>query len=110
MTLANAIEESTYAITISFTDDTGAAVVPTSATWTLTDAQGTVVNSRSAVTISSLAASKTIVLSANDLSLAGYFGKDRILTVEAVYTSSLGSGLPMKQEVRFTITDLLNVS
>lgn len=110
MTLANAIEESTYAITISFTDETGAAVVPSSATWTLTDTQGTIVNSRSAVAISSLASSKTIVLSANDLSLAGYFGNDRILTVEAIYTSSLGAGLPLKQEVRFTITDLLNIT
>lgn len=110
MALSNANEQSTYAITISFTDETGAAVVPSSATWTLTDTQGQVVNSRSAVAISALAASKTIVLSANDLSLAGYFGRDRVLTIEAVYTSSLGAGLPLKSEVRFTITDLLNIT
>lgn len=110
MALENAFEESTYAITISFTDETGAAVTPSSATWTLTDSQGQVVNSRSAVSISSLAASKTIALSGNDLSLAGYFGVERVLTVEAVYTSSLGSGLPLKQEVHFNITPLLNVS
>ena len=63
-----AIEQSTYVITASFTDETGAAVVPNSVTWTLVNGDGQVVNSRSAVSVTP-ASSVTIVLSGDDLDL-----------------------------------------
>lgn len=110
MTLSNATEESTYPISVTFRDETGAAVTPSSATWTLTDAQAQVVNSRSAVAISPLASTVTILLTGDDLSLASpLFGNQRVLTVKWVYTSDLGAGLPANSEVRFTVDDLLNV-
>ena len=110
MALSNAVERSTYAVTVAFTDDAGDAVTPSSATWTLTDKQGTVVNSRDAVTISGLSTSVTLVLSGADLAVGSpYFGAERVLTIEAVYTSDLGAGLPLKSETTFTISDLLNV-
>jgi hypothetical protein len=102
-----AIEESTYPVTVSFTDEAGAAVIPTAATWTLSDKNGNVVNSREDVVISSLAASVTIVLSGDDLALSN--GRIRKLTIKATYNSSLGNGLPLKDEVTFLITNLVNV-
>jgi hypothetical protein len=106
-----AIEKSTYVITAAFTDEDGDPVVPNSGlNWTLTDLTGTVVNSRSAVTIAVPAASVSIVLSGLDLALAD--GKDtyRILTVEGTYNSALGSGLPIKASVQFKIQNLIKVT
>jgi hypothetical protein len=107
----HAIEESVYAVTVAFLDDTSAAVTPSAATWTLTDTAGTVVNSRSAVAISPLSTSATIVLSGNDLALSSTLrGTTRVLLVEYTYTSSLGSNLPGKDEVVFVIDSLVGVS
>lgn len=110
MTMENAIEGSTYAITVTFRDDEGALVVPSSATWTLSDPCGDVINARDGIAIGSLASSVTVVLSGNDLDLVDDDDTgERIFTVEAVYSSDLGNDLPMKSEVTFTITALVNV-
>jgi hypothetical protein len=108
-TLAN--ERSTYVITAAFTDAAGDAVVPNSITWTLTDEAWRVINSRSAVAVAVPAASISIVLSGADLAL--HDAKDsggRVLTVEAEYDSTEGSGLPLNDEVRFRIAPLGKVS
>jgi hypothetical protein len=105
---AHAIEQGTYAITVAFTDDTGDAVIPNAGTtWKLTDVSGNVINSRSAVDITE-AASVVIVLSGADLAI-GTNGKERVLYVSGTYNSDLGNNLPLKQEVRFYIDDLVNV-
>ena len=99
-------EEGTGVFTCAFKDETGAGMTPSSATWTLTDTSGTVINSRDAVVISSLAASVDIVLSGDDLALSSGFSgsaEERVLTVEFVYTSDAGAGLPGKAECRFFI-------
>ncbi len=107
-----ALEESTYVITASFTDEDGAAVVPNTATvtWTLTDLDGTVINLRSAVAVSS-ASTITIVLSGDDLSLlvSDDSGVRKVL-VQAQYDSSIGSDLPLNDEVQFTIDPLVAVT
>lgn len=101
-----ATEQGTFGVTVTFTDDTGAEVIPTSATWTLTDGIGTVVHSRSAVVISALAATKTIVLAGDDLALSSsYFGSERYLLVNFVYSSTLGSGLVGRAEIKFVVDD-----
>ncbi len=93
---------------ISFFDETGAATTPTAATWSLTDGAGTVINSRSGVTISPLATTATLVLSGLDLAVgAGLVGFTRKLLIEAVYNSIYGNGLPLKAEVTFTIADFV---
>ena len=71
----NASEEGTYAIDdIRFLDsqDTPVAVTPEagSVTWCLTDKNGTIINSREDVAITS-ASSMTIVLSGDDLAISG---------------------------------------
>lgn len=99
-------EEGTGVFTCAFKDEDGAGVTPSSATWTLTDTAGAVINSRDAVVIASLAASVDIVLSGDDLALSSGFSgsaEERVLTVEFVYTSDAGSDLPGKGECRFFI-------
>jgi hypothetical protein len=100
-------EEGSIGITASFTDEDGASMIPDSIIWTLTDRDGAVINSRSAVTVTP-AASVTIVLSGDDLAIGDY-GSLRALLIEYVYTSSLGSSLPDKHEVTFSISDLVAV-
>lgn len=103
-------EESTYKITCAFTDAEGVAVAPKTAAWTLTDYDGTVINSRTAVAITPTASSVTVVLTGDDLAITS--GKDgrRILTVEAVYDSTEGTDLKLKKEHKFTISNLVAVT
>jgi hypothetical protein len=107
----NAEEQSTYAVTVAFKDDEGTAVVPNSATWTLTDQDGAVMNSRLDEVISP-ASSVTIVLQGDDLALdTDEIGSGRrILTIEAVYDSNIGSNLPLRESAAFTVLDLKAVT
>jgi hypothetical protein len=104
-------ERGTYAVRITFADEDGAAVVPNSGlTWTLTDALGTVVNSRTGVALTS-ASTVTVVLSGADLALnSSYEGRRRVLLVQGTYSGDLGSNLPIKQEFEFSIRDLVAVT
>lgn len=103
-----AIERSTYAVTVVFTDANGDNVTPNAGlTWTLTDCDGAIINNRSAVPIAS-AGTVTIVLSGDDLDLDD--GSQRYLLVEGTFTSDLGSNLPLKSEARFRIANLVGVS
>ena len=109
----NAQERSTYVITANFKDEDGQDVIPTSAAWTLTDEDGTVINSRDAVAISPLAASSQIVLTGADLAVdSGFAGtaQERIFTIEAIYDSSLGTGLALTAEARFSVDNLIAVT
>lgn len=108
----NAQERSTYVITVAFKDEDGQDVVPTSAVWTLTDEDGTVINARQDVAISSLAASVDVVLSGADLAVdTGFAGaaQERIFTVKSVYTSSLGAGLTLTGACKFNVENLIAV-
>jgi hypothetical protein len=103
-----AVEKSTYVITLAFANKAGTPVTPDSATWTLTDGAGTVINSRSAVVIAPLAASVDVVLSGLDLAMGvteTSYG-NRLLTVQAVYSSTEGNSLPLKEEYQFMIRGL----
>jgi len=108
--LENAIEKSTYIVTVAFTDEDGDDLIPTTITWTLTDVSGTVVNSREDVSVAIPAASINIVLSGDDLAIISGVTNKRILTVEAIYTSDYGIGLPLKARAEFTIEALVAVS
>jgi hypothetical protein len=83
-------------------------------TWTLTDLAGTVINNREAEVISAPAASNDILLSGDDLAFqSSESSKTRVgrkLLVEGTCASSLGSDLPVKDEVQFTIRNLLKVT
>lgn len=106
----NANEQSTYVITYTFKDETGATITPNSGlTWTLTDTKGNVVNSRSGVGITA-ASTVNIVLSGADLSVSSaYATKTRKLLITGTYNSSLGNNLPYKDEITFTVNDFAGV-
>ena len=107
-----AVEKSTYVVVAAFTDENGDAVAPTTLTWTLTDSEGNIRNSRENVEVSSPSSSENIVLSGKDLALKnqGNYKEDRILKIHATYTSSYGSGLPLRASCRFSIVNLKAVS
>lgn len=102
-------EKSTYVITCTFYDETDTKVNAV-ATWSLYNALGDIVNSRSAVSLPVVGGVATIVLTGNDLALtAGESGKRRLL-IAATYDSSNGTGLTLKKEYSFTISNLVTVT
>lgn len=107
--LTNAKDKSTYIVTASFKDEAGDAVVPNSITWTLTDINGNVINSREDVTVTTPAASVDIVLSDNDLDVTSYASSTAVLLIEAVVNLLAGNDKAVKDEVRFLIEDLVAV-
>lgn len=108
-----AVEQSTFAITASFTDDLGAPVVPNAGlTWSLYKKVAgieTVVNSRLNVAITS-AASVTIVLQGADLAIVAGEPKSRWLLLSGTFNSSLGANLPLRENVSFRIVNLIGVT
>ena len=104
-------EESTYIVTAAFFDDDDDAVIPNAGlTWTLTDDGGTVINSRSAVAISE-AVSVDIVLTGDDLKPQATESGEytRHVLIEGTYDSPSGTDLPIKDDCRFEIEDLVGV-
>ena len=100
-------ERSTAVFKVSFTDESGAPVVPKSAVWSLVDVDSNIINSREKVVIAS-AAEVNIVLSDDDLQIIdptkAY--EYRWLVVEAVYTSIYGTDLTLKDEIKFKVCNL----
>jgi hypothetical protein len=95
----HAEENGTFIIGVTFQDESipPVAVVPTGATWTLSNWDGVVINNRLNVVITPLASTKYIVLSGADLALgAGEVWEAlREFTVKWTYDSgSFGSNLP----------------
>ena len=108
----HADEESTYLATAAFTDAAGDPVTPNANTikWTLSDMEGTVINSRLNIVITS-DTSVDIVMSGDDLALqTGEVGTvKRLLTVVAVYDSTEGSDLPLNEETVFLLDPLVKI-
>ena len=106
----HADEESTYKTTAAFTDAAGDAVTPKSVEWTLSDMEGTVINSRLSVS-ETPASSVDIVLSGDDLALqTSEVGTvKRLLTVVAVYDSTEGTDLPLNEEAVFLLDSLVKI-
>lgn len=104
-----AVERSTYVVTLSFTDEDANAAAPDELKWTLTTLSGVVVNGRADVIVTP-AATVTIVLKGDDLQILDWQddGK-RLLTVEGTYTSDAGTGLPINEEYEFTVRPLTAV-
>ena len=103
-----------YIVDLAFKDEGGNPVVPTAASWTLTDALGVVVNSRSAIAITP-AASVTVVLQGGDLAMSdSYYDTARRLLIQWTYSSTIAgtsyTDLPCKAEFSFDIDDLVGVS
>jgi hypothetical protein len=109
-----AIEQSTFAITVSFTDENepAQAVAPnTGLKWSLIDeSTGSAVNSRTNVEVSPPASSVVVILHGADLALLhGQPVEWRLLVVEGTYNGDLGNNLEIKDQLRFPIKDLAKV-
>lgn len=104
-----AIERSTYALTVGFADPDDTPITPTSIKWTLTDADGTVINGRDAVTVSTLASSVNVILSGDDLQILPSESARalavRTFTVEAEYLYGAQT-LPLNDSIIFYIKNL----
>jgi len=95
----HADEGGTYVVNIATTDENGAPKAPETLNWTLTDINGTIINSRSEVAISAPTASEDVVLSGADLAIqVGETETEvtRIFTVKGTYNSTLGVGLLLR--------------
>lgn len=106
-------EEGTYILTAAFFDADDEAVTPKSAEWTLTDEAGNVKNAKEDVEIGSgdLGTTVDIVLSGDDLAIGTneqppYY---RFLTVKAIYDADEGADLPLNDQCRFKIGNLVAV-
>ena len=98
-------EEGAYVITAAITDEDGTALIPTTLTWTLTDADGQIINDLQNTTIAAPAATNNIVLSGDDLAMSNANKPVRILTLNGTYTSTYGTGLPLREQCKFSIED-----
>ena len=121
----DANEQSTFVVIAPFRDEEGAAVTPNSGlTWSLFRLDGTVVNSRTDMSITP-GSSVAIVLSDADLEI---FADDpveevyvhgigmmtmqygiRVVSVSGTYNSSAGNNLPIKDQVLFRVVNLIGV-
>lgn len=104
----HAIEESTYIINLTFTDEDGGSVTTKGrVVWQLLSL---ISGSLSTIATGSTAAtaSADIVLSGSDLDL--FTGENnyglRLFDVATTYDSSLGSDLPLRDGVRFLVDNL----
>lgn len=83
-----AIEASSYQVDIAIKDENGDPVIPATLKWSLMDRYGAVINSRSSVDITPLAANVSIILTPDDLTLdPGYTFEERSLVLEGTYVS-----------------------
>ena len=105
-------EQSTCKFRLRFKDEEGEAVSPTSVTWTLTNRAGVVINNRQDVPATPGSA-VDILLKGDDLALLpGEINgtEERVILVEAVYSSSAGTDLPLRDQSVFEIANLVAVS
>jgi len=104
VTLENADEESSYIIHLEFWDEAPVPdlILPVTASWTLRNRTGGIVNGRTEVEITPLTTTVDIVLAGDDLDVNAY-GAVRYFIVEATYNSTLGMGLPLREEATFRI-------
>jgi len=100
-----AVEKSSFIIEAVFADEDDVSVTPKTLKWTLLDcADGSVVNSKEQVVVSSPTATTDILLQGNDLALLHSETREtRELILEGTYDGSLGIDIPIKENVMFSI-------
>ena len=110
LTTMKAVEKSTFVLQCDFTDENGQEVAPATLIWTLTDAAGTVINSRADVNVADPESTEYIVLTGDDLQIFGTDEQEaRLVTIEATYDSDLGTGLHLKESAEFAVEQLIAV-
>jgi hypothetical protein len=101
-------DKGTFIVSLSFKDAAGVATIPSAIVWSLYSGAGTVVNSRTSVSVAVPAASVDIVTSGEDLDFSD--GPARQMLVKATYSTTEGSNLPLYALVIFEVEDLTGVT
>lgn len=109
ITRKKATDKSTFPITVKLNDgDTPPQpLTPKSVTWTLTNIEGRIINNREEQAVTPPASEFEVVLFGDDLNYGD--GAERVLLIEAVYDSDQGSDLPLRDQCRFEIENLVGV-
>lgn len=112
--LSPATDRSSYYVTVDFFDEAAEPVPPITATWTLTDGNGNIVNQRDQIAIPGpVGTSTTIALSGDDIAYASdgtRADNTRNLTITATYVSTTtGTEMPLVTAVRFMVEDVPGV-
>ena len=94
-------EKSTYIVSV------GLNFTPDAMTWRLTDEDGTVINSRSAVSVTVPSTANEITLTSADLAVTNAARVRRVFTVKGTYNGGANS---FADEMRFDIKELKGVS
>ena len=103
-----ATENSTYIVSVTFTNEDGNAVTPASAVnWRLMDSAGTQISSGQ----ETAAASVTIVLTGANIVVSSAERGTAFLTlvVSTTYDSAAGNGLSLVDTARFPVVNVLDV-
>ena len=101
-------ERSTLSFEVAVTDLNGDPVTPTSFTWSLTDRDGTVINSREDV-VATPGTTVTVNITGADLQIVDSTA-DQEYRLFTVKTDMGASGLPVNHEVAFWVKNLTKVS
>lgn len=97
-------EQSVYWVTIGFLDEDNNAMAPDVATWTLTDLEGNIINSKEDEPITTPDTEETLEFSGDDLAVDGNDIVQRLITLEGTYTSvNYGASKPFKFQIQFPI-------
>lgn len=99
------LERSTVAFITSFRDENDELITPSVITWSLTDGDGNVINSRAAESVTP-SNTITIVLTGDDLALAAGDDGRRQVVVRAEYDGDLGDNLPVTGMIAFTVRNV----
>lgn len=104
-----AVELSTIAFNVQFFDEDKPpnAVTPVTLKWTLTDADGEVINEREDIVPGEWTTEVDIVLTGDDLPVGDEDAVSLFVLVEATYNSNLGIGLNLNEQIRFYVDGVL---
>lgn len=100
-------EEGHIAFDCQFYDETGETVTPDTVQWTLTDTNGRVITTQTGITP---ATTITILITGEQLALPDPLLIKRHCLVEWTFTSTLGAGIPDKNQIEFNIQELTAVT
>jgi len=102
----HAREGGTIILPVAFTTESGTSFKPNEISWKLTDEDGTVINSRTSVSLTANS-STSVVLTGDDLAITGTVRKIVKVKVFGTYNSNYGTNLTYREEATVIIDNLV---
>jgi hypothetical protein len=101
-------EGGTYGINVAFTGLNAETFTPKTLEWTLSDLNGVIINSRDRVSVSPSGTSYLFIMSGADLEYDEEAADtERVFTVEGTFDATYGTDLPFRDQVQFSIVDMV---